>query len=271
MATLKNLFLTIVLFTAFSPSSTLTQPQVFITSIPKCGTHLLCTCVQLISKQNKREWCKRFTLLNEQQILNSKAFTFASHAYYNSKNNALIKNKPWKALFIYRDPRDQIVSMAHWIYKNGHKHNRLMYTQMSMDDLLFELIERNAPVYTVLFDGKEIKNMRGIGDFYALYMPWLNHPDVYTTNFEALVGPQGGGTTEQQLTEIMNIARHIGMPITQEEAISVAEHLFGNTATFHEGQIGSWKKYFNKEHKKAFKKKAGQLLIDLGYEKDLNW
>lgn len=35
--------------------------------------------------------------------------------------------------------------------------------------------------------------------------------------------------------------------------------------------IGRWKTFFTKEHKQLFKKVAGQLLINMGYEKDFNW
>ena len=35
--------------------------------------------------------------------------------------------------------------------------------------------------------------------------------------------------------------------------------------------IGQWKEYFTEKHKKEFKKEAGKLLIDLGYEEDFDW
>lgn len=44
-----------------------------------------------------------------------------------------------------------------------------------------------------------------------------------------------------------------------------------NSPTFRTGKTGEWKKYFKEEHKKIFKEVAGQLLIDLGYEKTLDW
>ena len=49
------------------------------------------------------------------------------------------------------------------------------------------------------------------------------------------------------------------------------ELFFGDSVTFHKGQIGAWKTEFTENHKKLFKEIAGQLLIDLGYEKDYNW
>jgi sulfotransferase 6B1 len=41
--------------------------------------------------------------------------------------------------------------------------------------------------------------------------------------------------------------------------------------TFRQGKSGGWRKHFTPEIRDLFKQTAGQLLIDLGYEKDLNW
>lgn len=40
---------------------------------------------------------------------------------------------------------------------------------------------------------------------------------------------------------------------------------------YRKGKSGDWKNYFKEEHKNYFKQKYGNLLIKLGYEKDLNW
>ena len=45
-----------------------------------------------------------------------------------------------------------------------------------------------------------------------------------------------------------------------------------NTSSFlRKGISGDWENYFNEEAKDIFKKHAGQMLIQLGYEKDMNW
>ena len=103
------------------------------------------------------------------------------------------------------------------------------------------------------------------------FMGWIKEKKIYTVRFEHLVGPQGGGSRIKQINEIICIAKHIGVKITIKMAKKIAINLFGNSATFRKGQIGSWKQYFNKAHIEQFKKECGKLLIDLGYEKDFNW
>jgi hypothetical protein len=41
--------------------------------------------------------------------------------------------------------------------------------------------------------------------------------------------------------------------------------------TFRSGKTGGWKNHFTDAHKKLFKDVAGDLLVQLGYEKDNDW
>jgi hypothetical protein len=41
--------------------------------------------------------------------------------------------------------------------------------------------------------------------------------------------------------------------------------------TFRSGKTGEWKKHFTDEHKRIFKDAAGDLLVQLGYEKNNDW
>ena len=76
---------------------------------------------------------------------------------------------------------------------------------------------------------------------------------------------------KKQLKVIKEIAAYLNLKKTNDEIKWVCDNLFGGTTTFQEGQIETWKEYLNSEHVKEFKKYAGQLLIDLGYEKDFDW
>jgi hypothetical protein len=44
-----------------------------------------------------------------------------------------------------------------------------------------------------------------------------------------------------------------------------------SSSRFRKGVAGDWKSVFTKEDKRIFKETAGNLLIELGYEKDANW
>jgi len=40
---------------------------------------------------------------------------------------------------------------------------------------------------------------------------------------------------------------------------------------YRKGVAGDWKNHFSKEDRRVFKEEAGELLIRLGYEDDLDW
>ncbi len=255
-------------------------------TIPKSGTHLLTKCIRLIhgwpikershndNKEKIHKETKEYiqddliSLMVERQLPKSLK-NESAHLPYTQKTYSIIIKKCEKILFLIRDPRDQLIS---YIRFSSDKEN-FQNHELRNDLLSIMLQKRPKHAYSgcrqqVIADF--IWNF-GITNFYDLYIPWLQCKNTYTVKFENLVGSRGGGSDQDQMKELKNIAQHIGISLTHNRALEITEKLFGGTGTFREGQIGSWKKYFTKEHKALFKEHAGQLLIDLGYEKDLNW
>jgi hypothetical protein len=117
----------------------------------------------------------------------------------------------------------------------------------------------------------EYPEQSDIRDLLLGYMPWLSKPYVYVTTFEDLVGPLGKGDSNLQTEQILAIAKHLKLSISDEDLAHIKTYMFGGTHTFRRGVIGSWRKSFSEEHKLACKELIGDLLIQLGYEKDTNW
>lgn len=227
--------------------------NIYVNSIPKCGTHLLTKCVELLTSRPLVEL--PYDLLTPDKLPTKKGSEFfAHHIGYSEKAVNVFKKYQFKTFLIYRDPRDTAVSSVHWMYKGG-------WNQQWINDPL-----RQLPFDELLTH--YIKQMR---QQYNIFLPWLSENNCCGVKFENLVGPQGGGTLEAQIEEIQKIARHIGKTLNEEEMNHCIANLFGGGPTFNAGQIGSWRKYFKEEHKILFKTVAGQLLIDLGYENNLNW
>lgn len=249
-------YLRLILFLSFySPilNATITK-QPLIISIPKCGTHLLQKCISLINKDKKL--CR-----------------YTHQRYYpNQKLNNTIN------FFIIRDPRDQLISLIYHVliridwYKDDPKmkqelHSLWDYENLSFSDKIYKLINEGASYYNIYSS----PGIKGINEFYKTYLGWKTQKDICFIKFENLVGPNGGGNLAAQLSEIKKISKHLNIAITDLEVSQIAKKLFGDAHTFRKGKIGSWKEHFTSEHKKAFKKNAGNLLIELDYEKDLKW
>jgi hypothetical protein len=149
--------------------------------------------------------------------------------------------------------------MARWKIKFNAAHGK------NLSDSIMSLI-KDFKLYRVGW-----KDIGNVFELYNSFMPWVFNDKFLSIRFEDLVGPNGGGTLESQQKTIYEIADFIGVRVDEKRITDVVNDIFGGTPTFNEGQIDGWKKYFTDEHKKAFKKVAGRLLIDLGYEKDLNW
>jgi len=230
-----------------------------IISIPKCGTHLLQKCIQLITQN---EIIPRY-----------------SHLKYSKENEYNLRGFN-KKFFIYRDPRDQLISLIYHAkkrvesYENNPKlfetiKSFLEYKNLSLEEIIPKLINEGSSYYDHY--GIIDKPTMGILEFYNSYLPWKNIDNVCTVKFENLIGSQGGGNDNLQKNEIQKIANHLKINLNENEIKQIATNLFGNTNTFRQGKINSWKNYFKQQDKESFKKNAGNLLINLGYEKDLNW
>lgn len=274
-------------------------------TIPKSGTHLLYKCLRLLTLKDvvhpKREgpsqnFIEKIRLLNQNpppnhwkglfhiptvgpipvDTVNSmkrsrKARSFWIHWPYTSESEALF-NKYGKAnLFTIRDPRDQLISMAFMVIKNAD--GREVPFEDALIDLIDGLQKHYIPWAAEIQAAHPLMWELGVVGFYQLYLPWMSSPKFYTVRFENLVGPRGGGQLEAQLQEIQHIASHLGLELSLSQASEIAQKLFGETLTFREGQIGTWRQYFTSEIKKIYKNTPGacQLLIDLGYEKNNDW
>lgn len=253
--------------------------------IPKAGSNLLLKTLRLIEgtmrlidgtpikfiTQPPRLWLIDDNSMND--FFSYPRF-LTTHAIYIDENINHLSNNTIKTVFIYRDPRDQIVSTAFMVKKLPKVWP--LHSQWELSSIIDELIVGGGTIWTAVFESNEPWiNLRGIGDFYALYLPWRLHPFVYTTTFEKLVGPLGGGNEVDQINEVIAIAKHMCININQEQAHIIARKIYGGTITFREGQIGSWKKYFLERHIIAFKTAhngAGQKLLELlGYEINNAW
>lgn len=232
-------------------------------SIPKSGSFLLYKCMNLITQKEAKHAYKA-ALFSEWED-----YFVTNHELPSGQALDGYKAQNIKGVFIYRDPRDQVISSAYF-FKEKLKNPRAV--AMSMEELITEHMYNSCIWWKyVVFVDVELPYEPSITALYDAMLPWTCQSYIYTTSFEKLVGPKGCGDRDQQIQEIMNIARHIEHPVSLERAEQIADQLFGRFETFREGKIGGWKESFSAEHKNICKQVCGDLLITLGYEKDLLW
>lgn len=258
-----------------------TSPFVLLT-IPKSGSHLTIKALHHLTG-GVPVWHTRFPSLSYISPKDGFLYTHLVIPKSLEEDYACLPNL--KKIFNIRDLRDVAVSMVGHILQMpwpGMTEDEIeSFREMSFDDQLLFVIEYDYEVKPNDPIALQV-SLRKIAEQSVEY---YNRKDVLVCRYENLVGPQGGGASSTQIEELRKIADYLNIPnVSDENLYHIGLCLYGNqmdvfkkkgfehyASTFRQGKIGSWKKNFKKDHKEAFKKVFGQALIDLGYEKDLNW
>ena len=166
--------------------------------------------------------------------------------------------------FIYRDPRDVVVSHVFYITEMEPTHAHYNYYNQTLKNfderLMVSIMGRPDAEYEFLDIGKR----------FGYYADWLDQPNVLGLRYEDFI--------HDRHNTLVKVAEHfltrIDTVSTSAEAIAEQLEISINpqrSPTFRSGRTGEWKKYFKENHKRAFKEVAGDLLIRLGYERSDNW
>jgi sulfotransferase 6B1 len=164
--------------------------------------------------------------------------------------------------FIFRDPRDVVVSHVFYVTDMEARHVHHDYYQT--------LPDFNSRLNASILGRPELDiEFPNIADRFAPYLGWLEHGEVLSIHFEDLINDRAAA-----LARIMDhfLAR-VPVPATRQLMLNSLESAINpsRSPTFRSGKTGEWRKHFTNEHKRIFKDVAGDLLIRLGYEKDLDW
>lgn len=165
--------------------------------------------------------------------------------------------------FIYRDPRDMLVSQVFFATDLYEEHGMHSYYN-SLPDFGARL---SAAIEGVDHNGLKMVNVR---QRYEGVLQWLRQKDVLCLRFEDLVN-QRTATLAAMLDHVSRTGYVVRMP--REKALAALEEAIQprRSHTFRSGKTGGWKEYFTDGHKRLFRNVAGDLLIQLGYENSERW
>ena len=172
--------------------------------------------------------------------------------------------------FIFRDPRDVVVSHVFYVtdMEARHVHHDYYRSLPDFNARLNVSILGRPDVNARPEPGRRVE-FPNIANRFAPYLGWLDQPSVMTIHFEDLIKDRAATLNriiDRFLTRVPLAAPRELILHSLESSINPQR-----SPTFRSGKTGEWKKYFTEEHKKIFKEVAGDLLIQLGYEKDQNW
>lgn len=165
--------------------------------------------------------------------------------------------------FIYRDPRDLLISQVFFA--------TVMYEGHGMHDFYNSLPDFGERLKIAItgIDRDGLK-MVSLKQRYAGVFQWLEEKDVMCIRFEDLINNRDA-TLMSMLDEVEKTGYQI--PKLREKALAILVEAIQpqKSHTFRSGKTGGWRNYFTEEHKTLFKEIAGDLLVKLGYEENNDW
>ena len=164
--------------------------------------------------------------------------------------------------FIFRDPRDVVVSHVFYVTDMEARHVHHDYYQ-SLPDFDSRL---RVSILGLLDSSVEFPN---IAARFAPYLGWFDQASVMKIHFEDLINDRAATLN----SIIDHFLARIPLRTPRELILESLESAINpsRSPTFRSGKTGEWKKHFTEEHKKIFKDVAGNLLVKLGYEKNNDW
>lgn len=176
-----------------------------------------------------------------------------------------------KVIHIIRDGRDRTVSSMHRMWRRagqGYAH-RMTPEELARGEvgggMFTEERLRQAARNWSLLVGRTVEDGPALlGPAYAevRYEDLLERPHA---EVEKLLGFLGAGADEKTVEHCVSSASFEklskGRRPGEEDPSSF----------YRKGIAGDWKNHFTEEDRRVFKEEAGELLIRLGYEKDLDW
>jgi len=253
------------------------MPIVIGNAMPKSGSHLLIQVLLGLTKigpfvdpglppltrsAGNRNLSERAVLANLNNLQPGDiayAYLHAREPYFNGLSQPNVA-----AFFIYRDPRDVIVSQIFYameIHKGHGMHHYYAEELKTMEERV------NAAIQGVQTTTTQLSPIRTKYDHYS---GWLSQGRALSLRFEDLILDR-----QPTLNRILDhlAARGFSPQPPRTRSITALEAAIAPRAsgTFRKGQPGEWKQYFTEGNKLAFKAATGDLLQHLGYERDAKW
>ena len=252
-------------------------PPIFGNSKPKSGSHLLLQIldgftkimpyryveadpVRTIAKEGRRK--TKEEILDELRAIPRGVIGWG-YVEATKENASFLTGSGRVNYFIYRDPRDMLVSHV-FFATDMHEEHALHEYYNALPDIGARL---KIAITGIDRDGLKMVSVK---QRYEGVFQWLEQKNALCIRFEDLVNDRHA-TLNSMLNEVEKTGYKI--PTAREKALSVLVEAIEpkKSHTFRSGKTGGWKNYFTGEHKKLFKDTAGDLPVRLGYEKDNDW
>ena len=262
---------------SWGPTNLRNAPIVLGNAMPKSGSHLIIQILQGLTKLGPFvnpgfPPVNRFednSHLPEARILDNIQHMRSgdiSYGYLHAREPFIsaLTGPRNATIFVYRDPRDMIVSQIFYATEIHKGHGMHHYYTKKLSTMEARI---TAAIEGVEEPGSE---MPGVQSRYESYLGWLNQPGVLCLRFEELILDR-----ESTLGKFLDYLemQNFTPSVPRLQAIQTLQKAVNpnKSGTFRKGQPGNWREHFTDANKVRFKEFAGELLVRLGYEVNSNW
>ncbi|MBD2843608.1 sulfotransferase domain-containing protein [Paenibacillus sp. IB182496] len=250
-------------------------PPFISSSVPKSGTHMMQQLLNGIPHVNNRienlqtkffvnnppvgfyeDHARRLSLLQPNQF-------GIGHLYYSDRYARMLEERGLKHIFLYRDPRDILVSLTYFIASKWVEHPLHPYFKtryVTFQDRALALLQ-GTPEFPATF-----------GQYFTPFYGWLDDSRCLHVSFEQLMV-----TPAKRRETLLRILRFLWADAPLPASLSAmagsmnARIDSSSSRTFRAGRIGAWRTEFTPRIKALFQQDAGHLVVKAGYERSTQW
>lgn len=247
------------IFVSGYPKSGTTWIENFISNLPYYSPRNLFGSKEIIKKHelpyNAFDFIPKWSLSSIKTHINPS----------NNNINILLNNKITKLVILYRDPRDIIVSNYYYLKKFPIAEHNYIHTLDKYDALNLTIKYFGNDFKDWITNWKKINNDKNI-KLKFLFLKYEDFLSDQNKSFKKILDFYNIDIKKKTLTKLIyktnNISKNFGKSLNKFP---------GNKSTFRSGNKKSWVNELSIDQKLLIKDILGEVLIDLGYEKNLDW
>jgi sulfotransferase 6B1 len=237
------------------------RPPIVVNSLPKSGTHLL---MQIARAMPDRRHYGTFIAQTPTMAVRMRTQgnidtlisrivpgeVLGAHLHYTPETARAFSSINAVHLFIWRDPRDVLLSEAHYLAEMNPWH--------AMHKTFKALSNTEARVKLAI-TGTDDGRYPGAEDRIGAYMGWLGKPGCVSLRYEELISPETQVRECQRILNAYDVACRGSAPLPSVQDLIKAINPM-RSHTFNRGGIARWRREMSGENLALCQERLGQWL-----------
>ena len=191
-----------------------------------------------------------------------KGGVYVGHVPYSSQFEDWLKKNNFKQIFVYRDPRDYVVSLSNYVTRDVEKKHEYYELYMRISSIHQERFKSIIKGYgdgenKFITSNKSIPNVKIV---FNAYKNWFDSYNTISIPFENVVDSRNSNQTFIEILTFLDLKSKYSMNRANNILNLGKDPL--KSRTFRKGAIGGWKNVFDEITENLFNDFVGESLND---------